>query len=67
MGNKHFEKNVNSNRNGTDKINLISENLTKIKVSFDFFPVADVQSRKFRVSFKKELGVRLLEHERLIK
>ena len=30
MVNKNFERNVNSNRNGTDKINSISENLTKI-------------------------------------
>ena len=35
--NKTFERNVNSNRIGTDKINSISENLTKIK------------KRKFRV------------------
>ena len=27
---------VNSNQNGTEKINSLSENLTKIKVSFDF-------------------------------
>ena len=32
----NFERNVNSNRNGTAKINSISENLTKIKLSFDF-------------------------------
>ena len=30
MVNKNFEQNVNMNRNGTDKINSISENLTKI-------------------------------------
>ena len=37
MVNKIFEPNVKkSNRNGTDKINSISVDLTKIKVSFDF-------------------------------
>ena len=36
MENQNFERNVNSNRNGTDKINSISENPTKIKISFDF-------------------------------
>ena len=53
------------------KINSISENLTKIKVSFDFFRVSDVPNRKLRVRsctyniyFRKELGVRLLEHVR---
>ena len=49
MVNKNFERNVNKNRNGTDNINLISENLTKIKVSFDFFRVSDVPNRTFRV------------------
>ena len=34
--NKNSEQNANSNRNGTDKVNSIPENLTKIKVSFDF-------------------------------
>ena len=34
---KTSNENVNSNRNGTDKINSISENRNKIKVSFDFF------------------------------
>ena len=38
--NENFEGNVNSNRNGIDKINSISENQTKIKVSFDFFQVS---------------------------
>ena len=36
MVNKTFELNVNINRNETDKINSISENLTKVKVNFDF-------------------------------
>ena len=31
-----FERNINSNRNGTGHINTISENPTKIKGSFDF-------------------------------
>ena len=34
--NLNFERNLNSNRNGTDKINSISDNPTKIKASFYF-------------------------------
>ena len=34
--NKNLEQNVNTNRNGRDKINSKSENLTKMKVSVDF-------------------------------
>ena len=47
--NKSFESNVNSNRNGTDKVNSISKNLTKVKESFDFFRVSDIPNRTFRV------------------
>ena len=32
--NENFKQNVNSIRNGTEKVNSSSENLTKIKVSF---------------------------------
>ena len=49
MVNKNFERNINSNQNGTDKINSISENVTKIKVSFDLFRVSDSSNWKFRV------------------
>ena len=45
MVNEHFEQNVNSNRKGTDKINSISENLTKIKVFFIFSQSLTPQTR----------------------
>ena len=39
---KHnFERSFNINRNVTEKINSISEKLTKIKGSFDFYLVCD--------------------------
>ena len=44
-----FEQNVDSNRNGTHKINSISQTPTKIKVSFYFYQVSDVLDRKFKV------------------
>ena len=59
--NKHFERSVNNNRNGTDKINSINENMTKIKVSFDFFPVSEVPNRKFRVRFCISISEKNLE------
>ena len=37
------------NRNGTDKINSISENATKFKVGFDFYGVSDIPQGQFRV------------------
>ena len=60
MVNKNVERNFKSNRNGTDKINSISENQTKINVSFDFKRVSVVLHWIFRVClctciFKKEL------------
>ena len=63
--NYNFQRNVNSNSNGIDKINSISENPTKIKVSF--YRVSDVPHQKLRVRLctqisEKNLGVRLLEH-----
>ena len=36
-----------SNQNGTDKINSISENPTKIEVSFTFFRVSDIPHWKY--------------------
>ena len=36
MVNKDFKRNVNNNRNETDKINSISENLTEIKVKYNY-------------------------------
>ena len=48
--NKNFEPNCISNQKGTDKINSISENLTKIKVSFYFYWSVDFQDRKIRLS-----------------
>ena len=36
MVNKDFKRNVNSNGNETDKINSISENLTEIKVKYNY-------------------------------
>ena len=66
--NKNIEQNVNGNRHGTDKINSISGNLIKIKVSVDLFYVSDAPSWKFRVRLctyisEKNLG-RLLEQMR---
>ena len=40
---------LNFERNGTDKINSISENATKFKVGFDFHGVSDIPQRQFRV------------------
>ena len=40
---------LNFERNGTDKFNSISENVTKLKVGFDFYGVSDIPQRQFRV------------------
>ena len=58
-----IERNTKSNRNGTNKINSITETPTKINVSFDFYRVSDVPHRGalVHIYFRIELGVRLLE------
>ena len=40
---------INFKRNGTDKVNSISENATKFKVGLDFYWVSDIPQRQFRV------------------
>ena len=46
--NLNIGQNINSNRNGTDKIISISKNTTKLQVSFDFYQGSDFH-QKFRV------------------
>ena len=68
MLNKKFERNVNSNRNRTDKINSISDNSTKIMVSFDFYRFSYVSHPKLGCAcsheFQKKTGMLLLERIR---
>ena len=60
----NFEQNFISNQKGTDKINSISENLTIIKVSFDFYWVSDIQGVLVYMHFRDDIGVRLMERVR---
>ena len=65
MMNKNFEQNFISNQNGTDIVNSISENSTKIKVSFIFtgFLMSHTRNKGAleHIYFRNDLGLRLLE------
>ena len=65
MMNKNFEQDFISNQNGTDKVNVISENMTKIWVSFDFtkFLMSHIGKKGAldHIYFRNDLWVRLLE------
>ena len=62
--NENFEQNVYSNRYETDKVISISENPTKIKLSFVFFRDTEIQGLLVHTCFRKEIGARLLEQVR---
>ena len=68
MMNKNLEQNFFSNQNGKDKVNSISENSTKIKVSliFTVFLMSNTGNKGVleRIYSRIDLGVRLLEQVR---